>query len=159
MRPAGRERRAGHAERAKDEPGGGGSVTRAGDVGDELPQRRVPAAVAPWPGHAAARAAARQHRAAVQRGQGGGGVGVPVARGGIVHAAGVAEQLPDGDGVVGEPDAAQVIVGGVVEPYPVFGDEPQDGGGGDKPGDAVHGEPVIGAQWLGPGQVGPAPLR
>ena len=128
-------------------------VVRAGDIGDELPQRRV-AAVAPWPGGAAG-TAARQHRAE-QRRQRGDGVGVPAARGGIVHAAGVAEQFPDGDGVVGEPHGAQVIVGGVVEAHPAFGGEPQDGDGGDEPGDPVGGEPVIGAQRLGPVQVGPA---
>ena len=110
--------------------------------------------MAPWPGDAAG-AAARQHRAE-QRRQGGDGVGVPAARGGGVHAAGVAEQFPDGDGAVGEPHGAQVIVGRVVEPYPVLGGEPQDGGGGDEPGDAVDGEPVTGAQRLGPVQVGPA---
>jgi hypothetical protein len=44
---------------------------------------------------------------------------------------GVAEQFPDGDGVVGEPHGVRVIVGRVVEAKAAFGGSPRDGGGGD----------------------------
>jgi hypothetical protein len=38
----------------------------------------------------------------------------------------------------------------LVDSHPLVGDEPQHGCGVDEPGDAVGGEPVTGAQRLGP---------
>jgi hypothetical protein len=95
--------------------------------------------------------AARDHRAH-QGGQVRDAVGIEFR--GIADPAAVAEQLPDGNRVVGEADRSQVIVGGGVETEAAFGDKPQHRGGRHQRGDAGRGEPAASVQDLGSVQVG-----
>ena len=89
------------------------------------------------------RAAAADHRAHELR-QGGDGVGVELV--GAVDAAGVGEQFPDADRVVGQADRAQPRVGRVVQVQAARGGQPEHRGRGDQPGQAGHREPVPGFQ-------------
>jgi hypothetical protein len=57
----------------------------------------------------------------------------------------VAEQFPDRDRVVREPDRAQVIVGRAVQVEAAVGHQPEHGDRRDQHGDRVDREPVAGA--------------
>jgi hypothetical protein len=119
-------------------------VGRPGDVGDQLPEHGVAAVAGP---DDPARTARADHRAG-QCHQIGDGVGEQLGR--IADPGGVAEQFPDGDGVISQAHHPQVVVGGAIETDAAVTDEPQHRGGGDECSDAQCREPVASVQGLAP---------